>query len=168
MKRLSLVVFLVAAMAVLPLAAQDFSSPKAQFISFSLGVPVGYSLAGEDIAAGQNLGLSFAIIDNLQIGYDHVSVTAAGTTPSTLAYNLIRVAYSFTDTFGAAVSFGSGGVSGAASTAATGIGAYADLFQKRAPIGFAYGIRIRVDYLANTDAFGDGTLAFGLGVNFGL
>jgi hypothetical protein len=172
MKRLYFVLLLVAVIFVLPAAAQDFTSPKAQFISFNLGVPVGYNINTERFAAGRNLGLDFAIIDNLRIGYDHVFIANEVTgTPANdnSAYNLLRIAYSFTDTFGAAVSFGSHTTTvGPATVAAVGLGAYGDLFQNRSSVGFTYGLRIRIDYLARTADFGKGALLFGIGANFGI
>jgi hypothetical protein len=180
MKKFVLLVLLAAVVFVLPVAAQNFSSPKAQFISFSLGVPVGYNINTEEIAAGRNLGINFAIIDNLLVGYDYLYIANKATgTPANDAstYNLIRLAYSFTDNFGAAVSFGShtdngtpggGGAPVYVTTAAAGFGAYADFFQNRSSIGFAYGFRLRVDYLAPTADFGKGALLFGIGANFGI
>jgi hypothetical protein len=171
MKRMFLVLLLAAAIFVLPVTAQDFTSPRAQFISFSLGLPLGYNINTEEFSAGKALGVNFAIIDNLQVGYEYLKIENKVTlTPNDDAstYNLLRIGYSFTDLFGAAVSFGTHTDVAATSVAAAGLGAYADLFQKRAPVGFAYGFRIRLDYLARTADFGKGAFLFGIGANIGI
>jgi hypothetical protein len=174
MKRLYFVLLLAVAVFVLPVAAQDFTSPKAQFISFNLGVPIGYNINTEKFAAGRNLGIDFAIIDNLRIGYDHVYIAnedpASPPVEGRSTYNLLRIAYSFTDTFGAAVSFGShtNAATAPVTVPAVGLGVYGDLFQNRSSIGFTYGFRLRVDYLARTEDFGKGAFLFGIGANFGI
>jgi hypothetical protein len=157
MKKLVFLVILAVAIAAIPAFAQDFTSPRPQFLSFSIGVPIGYDLAASDLVVGKSFGLSFAIIDKLSVGYDFVS---SGVGPRN--FQLLRIAYSFTDNIGVALAFGQSG------TAAVGFGAFFDMLPARSSVGVAYGLRLRVDYLANTNAFGDGAILFGIGAVFGL
>jgi hypothetical protein len=123
-----------------------------------VGVPLGYDLFADDAVAGRSFGLSFATIEKLSIGYEGIRVSGDN-------YQTLKVAFSFTDIIGAAVAFGENNTS---STAAVGLGLFFDLFPARSPQGLAYGLRLRVDYFANTNAFGDGQILFGVGAVFGL
>jgi len=152
MKRTFIAVLLLAGLIAVPVMAQDFESPKPQIFSFSFGVPLGYDLDVEDIIAGSHFGLSITVVDNMEVGFE----TLAGA-------NLIRLAYSFTDQFGAAIGYGRWGIRSAAT-----LGIFGTFIQQRAANGIAYSLGIRVDYLADTDAFDSGRILFTPRMSFGL
>jgi hypothetical protein len=164
MKRTLLLFFLLAGLIVVPAIAQDFTSSRPQFLSFSFGVPIGYNLDAEEMVSGHNFGFDFAVMDNMTIGYDRLVLAGDG---FDYAANLMRVAFSF-DGFGpqgsgAAIGFGSDG-----NEAVVSLGVFANLVQARAANGLAYGLGLRVDYLAPTDSFGDGSIIFTIRATFGL
>jgi len=165
MKKTILALFLLAGLIVVPAMAQDFTSPRPQFLSFSFGVPIGYHLDHEEMASGHNFGFDFAVMDNMTIGYDRLSLAGDG---FAYAANLMRVAFSF-DGFGppgsgAAIGFGSDD----SGDAMVSLGVFANIVQARAASGLAYGLGLRVDYLASTDSFGDGAILFTIRATFGL
>ena len=155
-KRTIFVVLLLAGIIAFPAIAQDFTSPKAQFLSFSFGVPIGYDLNAEEMVAGSNFGIGFAVIENLTVAYDYINVAGA---PS----NLIRLSFSFAEQFGAAIGFGS-----RAANPVACLGVFGNFFQARAASGLVYGLGIRLDYLTPTSNFGDGTVLFNINASFGL
>ena len=156
MKRLFLMLLITGFLALLPLAAQDFSQPKPQFLSFSLGVPVGINIDSSDLTGGGSFGFDLAVADNFSVG---INVLRVGAT-----YAMLQAAYNFTPMLGAVLSVGtaSGGM-------AAGIGIYADLLARRsATTGIASALRLRFDYVAPTNDFGKGNLLFTTGFSFGL
>ncbi|MDR0474605.1 MAG: hypothetical protein LBH43_13155 [Treponema sp.] len=157
MKRKITVLFLLAGLIVIPATAQDFTSPKIQFLSFNFGVPVGYDLETKDMIAGSNFGIGFAVIDNLTVAYDNIA-TAVGN-----AASLLRLSFSFSDKFGGALSFG-----GNKTVTYACLGVYGNFFQARAASGLAYGLGLRLDYLTRTDDFGKGKALFIINASFGL
>jgi len=143
----------------------DFGSPTPQFLSFSFGVPIGYSQDVEEVVAGFNFSLCFAVMDNLTIGFDRFSLQGPDSYGYTWEWNanLLRVTYAFAEAFGAAIGFGT--LNG---EAAANLGVFANLFQARAANGLAYSLGLRVDYLAATSDFTDGVIVFTIRASFGL
>ncbi|MCL2293601.1 MAG: hypothetical protein FWC36_01865 [Spirochaetes bacterium] len=162
MKKTLLICILLAAFVIMPAAAQDFTSARPQFLSFSFGVPIGFSANSDvdGVLAGQNFSLNFTVIENLTVGIDKFIVEGDG-----FGYDAIfmRIAYLFTDEFGASISFGDAG-----GEAGIGFGAFANLFQNRTRLGLTHAIQLRLDYLAQTDNFGDGVMLFTIGASLGL
>ena len=161
MKRTILVGILLVSLAVMPVMAQNFNSSNSQFISFQFGVPIGIGLDGSgNIYSGTNFGVDFAIIDNLAVGFNRLGPV-----------NLFRISYSFTEQFGFGLGIGTVAAADFGLTAnepAASIGAYVNFFQTRSSIGFAYGMSMRIDYIAETGSIDDGVVALTLGFNLGL
>ena len=155
MKRTILVLLLLAGLIVVPAMAQNFSSPRPQFLSFNVGVMGGYNLAVEEAIGASNFGINFMIIDNLELGIDRINTHD---TISPVSHTLLRASFWFTDQFGAAVGVGSD----------ISFGIFANFLQVRAANGLAYSLGFRADYVAPTDAFGDGSIFVGLRATFGL
>jgi len=142
-------------------SAADFESPRPQFLAFHFGLPLGYSLYGDGgVVAGFNLGLDFAILDNLSVGFDHLNVRGEY---ETFAANLLRLSFSFIDTAGAAIGFGAreGGT-------AISIGAFGNFFQGRSALGLVYSLGLRLDFVADPEDFGNGAIVFVLRTTVGI
>jgi opacity protein-like surface antigen len=164
MKRF-LIVLAVLLAVVLPAAAQDFSSPNPQFIAFNLGVALGPEFSNNGgFAGGSNFGFDFAVLDNLTVGFDSIATRSNGNSTVTRAYNGLRLGYTFTPRIGAALGIGS---TGAASNTIT-LGLVVNLLNNRSSAGFAYGLKLRADYVAQTNALDTGALLFVVGYSFGL
>jgi hypothetical protein len=156
--------FILAGLIALPVMAQeaglglDFSSPRPQFLYFSLGVPMGYDLGNDEVIAGRNFGIGFTVIDNMTVGYDHIFAT------NVFNLHLLRVGFFFHDMFGAAIGFGTN----TGNELAVTVGAVANMFQNRSAMGLTYSLGLRLDYAANANDFGDGAILFTIGATFGL
>ena len=151
----------------------NFNSPKPQFLSFNLGVPFGYDFKSEKMAAGYNFGMSLVIADDFHVGYDFMNLenndekNKRPTEDSRRVFNSLRMAYYLTPVVGAA--FGVGALENMVkSTTGVSMGVFADLAQQRSALGVAYGLRLRMDYIAATNKLGKGALMFTIGTNFGL
>jgi hypothetical protein len=167
MKKMIFAFVLLAALVVTPVVAQDFTSAKPQFFSLSFGIPIGYDLETEETVAGQNFTLTFAVLDNFTVGFDRFALASE---VGEVTANFLRMAYSFTDDFGAAFGYGtmSDGAPLPTTSSAISIGAFANLFQNRTSLGLTNAISLRLDYLAQTENFGDGAVLFTLGATLGL
>jgi hypothetical protein len=152
-------------LAVMPLAAQN-ADAKVQFLSFDVGVAMGVDLSGTKVAGGSNVGINFAVIDNLLIGINALTYGTSGVANAS-TYAGLRLGYSFMPMLGAAIGFGANTTAAVAKPAVT-LGVYSNLFQAKAASGFVYGLGLKIDYLAETDGFDKGKLLFGLGMNFGI
>jgi len=137
----------------------DFSSPRPQFFAFHFGVPMGYNLEIDDFVSGFNFGIDFAILDTLSVGFDHIRLFGPGSSTNA---NLFRMAFSFTDTVGAAVAFGGG------TGAMISLGAFGNFFQSRSAFGLVYSLGLRLDYVAQADDFANGSIVFILRTTLGL
>jgi len=185
MKNIALVfalMFVFAASAIAQTAVQqtsaagngaNFRSPQPQFLSFSLGVPLGYDLDVKEMTAGYNFGIGFMLMDDFQVGYDFLALENKGKVNNAIAnnsmrnFNAIRLAYNFTPQVGTAL--GVGLLENLAeSTSGISLGVFSNIVQKRSAIGVAYGLKVRMDYVAPTKYFGRGMVLFTTGFNFGL
>jgi hypothetical protein len=156
MKKAIVFVLVIAALAVAPLAAQDFTAPKSQFLSFGVGAGIGYDFDASDIVATPSFTVDFAVIDKLSIGI----------VINTEALTGLSVSYSFLDTLGATIGIGLYGSGG--SDAGISLGAYYDLFGGRSDRGLATSLRLGFGYSAPVDDFGRGMLLFTTTVSFGI
>ena len=157
MKRIILALILLAGFIAIPAMAQDFTSPKPQFVSFNFGVLGGYSLDSEDIVGANSFGVNIAVIENMEVGFERLNTVDA---------NLFRLAYYFGNQFGAAI--GIGNVGTGVGNAGMSLGLFGNFFQARAANGLAYSLGMRADYLARTNAFDNGSIYIGLRAGFGL
>jgi opacity protein-like surface antigen len=135
----------------------DFTAATPQFLYFDLGAGFGYTLddnVPESAIGVQAVGFGIAVMENMSVGID-VTGGFAG----------LRVAYNFTPIAGAAIGLGTitTGSSGAIS-----IGAFGNLFQKRSANGLTTSLKIRLDYIAQTDDLSAGTIVFAPVFSFGL
>jgi opacity protein-like surface antigen len=172
MKRL-LVLLVVLAAVVLPAAAQDFSSPTPQFISFNLGVAIGPELNDDGgIAGGYNFGFDFFVLDTLSVGFDRITTDSNGTGGAAIAraYNGLRLGYKFTPVIGAALGFGAtdAAIFAGADPETITLGLFADVLTKRSAAGIAHGLKLRIDYVAPFNELDNGGLLFIVGLNFGV
>ena len=161
MKRVILAVLISVCVALVPVAAQSTGN-AAEFISFNLGVPLGYDLTAETFDAGYNFGISFVVLNNLSVGYDRVLVN--NNTAIARSFDTLRMAYSFLPILGAAVSFGTEG----GAVPAIGLGVFSNIIQSTTTQGIKYGLNLRIEYLTNTDDFGGGAILFTTGIKFGI
>ncbi|MCL2442422.1 MAG: hypothetical protein FWD13_03035 [Treponema sp.] len=138
MKRTILALILLAGLIAVPAFAQDFESPKPQFFTFNIGVPVGFDIGTNSVVAGTNFGISFVVAEKFEVGFDHF-----------MGLNFVRVAFSFSDILGAAIGYGGIGPNAI-------IGVYGTFFQARAANGIAYNLGVRLDYMADTSNFSSG------------
>ena len=177
MKRTIFLSLLLAGLIVIPAMAQDapetqtadFDSTRPQFLSFSIGIPIGYDLYAEEVAAGFHFGLTFAVMDTMQIGFDRFAVRNEDPALDDFYANLFRIGFALGEQFGFGFGFGSATTPGIAGTVPViGLGAYWNMFQSRAANGLAYGLGLRVDYIAPTEAFAEGVVLFTIRASFGL
>jgi len=105
MKRTVLALVLLAGLIAVPAMAQDFTSTRPQFFSFSYGVPVGQSLEISEIVVGQahNWSVAIAIMSNVDVGFDHVTLRG---TNWEFKSDLLRVQYHFLEQVHVAFGFG--------------------------------------------------------------
>lgn len=169
MKKTVLAFVLLASLTVIPAMAQevDFTSERSQFLYFSLGIPMGFSLEAEDVYSGVNFGIGFVVLDNLTVGFDRIAL------PNVFTANMLRIGYFLTDTVGATMGIGSGSGLNDTGTLLTNqtavtFGVMANLFQARSNIGLMHSLRVRAEYAAIPEYFASGNLIFTLGVTFGL
>ncbi|MDR1210669.1 MAG: hypothetical protein LBK40_00400 [Spirochaetaceae bacterium] len=175
MKRL-VVLLVVLAAVVLPAAAQDFSSPTPQFISFNLGVAVGPELTDDGgFAGGYNFGFDFFVLDGLSVGFDRITTGSNGDFPVTRDYNGLRLGYKFTPVIGAALGFGSADYTYTGTGSLNGVepetftlGLFADVLSKRSEVGIAHSLKLRIDYVAPFEELAEGALIFIVGLSFGV
>jgi hypothetical protein len=153
MKKAIVFILVIAALAAAPLVAQDFTAPKAQFLSFGVGAGIGYDVADSDIAATPSFTVDFAVIDKLSIGI----------VVNTAALTGLSLSYSFLDTIGATI-----GIGVYDSSAGISLGAYYDLFGGRSAKGLATSLRLGFSYSADVTAFAEGKLLFTTTVSFGI
>jgi opacity protein-like surface antigen len=148
----------------LPVAAQDFSSPNPQYITFNLGVVLGPEFADDGgFAGGSNFGFDFAILDQLTVGFERISTVSNGNISVTRDYNGLRLGYSFTPLIGAALGFGTNGTDDSIT-----LGLFANLLGGRGSYGITHNLKLRVDYVAAVDALDEGALLFIVGYSFGI
>jgi len=149
MKKAILISLLLAGLVIVPATAQNFQSERPQFLSFSIGAAAGFNLGSEDVVGGGCFSLNFPITDQIEVGLERLTST-----------NLIRISYQFNEMLGASIGFGTN------SSAVLGI--YTDLYKARAANGIAYSLGVRLDYLADTSAFADGSFLISIRSSFGL
>jgi hypothetical protein len=146
----------------------DLSSTVPQFFSFDIGAGIGYALDSDwaDQVKGVTVvGFKVAVIDNLEVGVDTLSKIGTVTNAKP-AFIGLRIGYRFTPVIGAAIGLGQASVRGdtgtGSATASPGIslGAFYDIFAKRSANGIATGLKVRVDYVAETDDVAKGALFF--------
>jgi hypothetical protein len=147
----------------------NLSSTAPQFFSFDIGAGIGYALDGLWVGKVKGVtavGFKVAVIDNLEVGIDTLSKisTVANAKP---AFVGLRIGYRFTPAIGAAIGLGQASVIGGlegygTDTASPGIslGAFYDILASRSPNGIATALKIRVDYVAETDYVANGVLFF--------
>jgi len=176
MKKTFLSLVLMAGFVAVPLMAQeapatggtqsvaDFSSPRPQFLAFHFGLPLGYSMYDDGgFVAGFNLGFDFAILENLSVGFDHISVRGENLPAAGMRANLLRLGFSFIDVAGAAIGFGAMDGSTAIS-----IGAFGNFFQGRSALGLVYSLGLRLDFVTDPTDFGEGSIVFVLRTTLGI
>ena len=167
MKRTVLVLVLLAGIMVIPATAQDFSSPRPQFFSFSYNIPIGFNMGIEELVTGHthNFTLSFAVMDNVDIGFDRVALRRGYEFVATA--NLIRIDFNFLRRFGAAFAFGFEDDG----SSVLSLGISGNFFQARAASGFAYAMGLRFDYLMrlyHPDNIDQGTFFLGIRLTMGI
>jgi len=162
LKRTIVFISLLAMIAVFPVIAQQDSGAKPGVFALRIGLPIGYDLNSEDMTTGLNFGIDFAVLDQLAVGYDYMSVN--GDTA-----NLLRFSYTLlTQPAGCVgMAFGIGSVDNGSPETGMSIGAFWTPFQHRSAQGLAYGLNMRFDYIAQATNFGDGKILFTLGTYFG-
>ena len=174
-KKVLMVLVLAAFIAVGGVFAQDqsgldFSSTAPQFFSFDLGAGVGFSLDSSHSSPVKGVtvaGFKVAVIDNLEVGIETLSAFSLTLPP---AFVGLRVSYRFTPVLGAAIGLGAAAVQSTTTTAAPGIslGVFYDLFASRSKTGIATALKVRLDYVAETDNVAKGVLLFSPVFTIGL
>jgi hypothetical protein len=147
----------------------DLSSTAPQFFSFDIGAGVGYALDSDwtdQVKGVTAVGFKVAVIDNLEVGIDTLSKIGSVQNAKP-AFVGLRIGYRFTQTIGAAISLGQASVRGDAGGTGTGtaspgisLGAFYDIFANRSSNGIATALKVRVDYVAETEDVAKGVLFF--------
>jgi hypothetical protein len=145
----------------------DLTSTAPQFFSFDIGAGVGYALDtkwADQIKGVTVVGFKVAVIDNLEVGIDTLSTIATSGTYDPTFVGL-RIGYRFTPTLGAAIGIGKAAVlggtgDGGPGSAGISLGAFYDIFANRSSNGIATALKIRVDYVAETNNVAKGVLLF--------
>lgn len=174
-KKVLMVLVLAALIAVGGVFAQDesgldFSSTAPQFFSFDLGAGIGFALDSSYSTPAKGVtavGFKVAVIDSLEVGVETLSAFSTTLPP---AFVGLRISYRFTPVLGAAIGLGAAAVQSTSSTSAPGIslGVFYDLFASRSKTGIATALKVRVDYVAETDNVAKGVLLFSPVFTIGL
>jgi hypothetical protein len=167
MKRTILALVLLVGLVAVPAIAQDFTSSRPQFFSFSYTIPIGFNLGIEDVVVGQahNFSIAFSVMDQLDVGFDYI--TLRGDAGFVSHAHLIRIHYHLFDRLGFGFGFGVSETHGSV----LNIGIAGNFFQARAPSGFAFAMGLRLDYVAHLDHpdnLGEGTIFLGLRMTVGI
>jgi hypothetical protein len=164
----------------------DFNSTAPQFFSFDIGAGVGYALDSNlptQNIGGTVVGFKITVTDNLEVGIDVLSplISEPGMWSIPPKFVGLRVGCRFAPVFGVAVGVGkavvqwdtlspflSGGGGGGTAEPGISLGLFFDLFASRSARGIATGLRVRVDYVAETSDLGKGLLLFTPAFTIGL
>jgi len=175
MKRTVLALVLLVGLVAVPAMAQDFTSARPQFLSFSYGIPIGYSLELGEVVVGQahNWSVAVSIMNNVDVGFDRISLRGPKVAPGVKVWdqpftaNLLRVQYHLNERLYMAFGFGLTPDEGSVLS----IGGGGNFFQSRSASGYTFAMGVKIDYVAllmTPDSLSEGVVFLALRMTLGI
>jgi hypothetical protein len=156
-KRLLLAAILCA-LAATSLAAQ--SAERTPIITIENGYDMGYNVATNAVGSAFRLGMGVALADNLMATFSFIANGIAFSN-----YQLLGLDYSIMPLLGVSVGLGQ---DTSTPVAVASVGVYSTVLGRSVAGGLQTGLRVRLDYIAPTTGFQNGTIKIGASALLGL